>query len=134
MNTLSAISYNNVKSLLPESFLTKCGQLKKNFLAAERDKLHIDFLNKCIDNEVIPKHLLETIPKSHRNVTKFNNKHSDTINQSITERIESCALSEEELSNGMRCLTVSDKKIATVVIEHFAKREIIKIKVKLVIN
>jgi len=130
MLNLSALSYSIVKSHLPEWFLSSCSRLKKTWLTIERDKLQIQFLNNCLDALVLPKHLMDAIPKRQRSATKFGEPQKNAINNAIAQRIESATANERVLSMKMDQLSATDQNICNILITHFTKRDIQDIKEK----
>jgi len=113
-----------VKSQLPDWFLSSCSRLKKTWLSLERDKLQIGFLNSCRDALVLPKHLMESIPKRQRCVTKFGDAHNSAIDKAISNRLESAASHKREFASKFNQLSVTDQKVCKIIIAHFVKREI----------
>jgi len=127
---LSANAYNTVKSLLPEAFLTACSQLKKKWMAIQRDRLQIEYLEQCLKKNVTPKHILEFIPKRHRSPLTFGEIHKKAITQERDNRKEAQGVHQSEFENEISRLSVTDKNTAKIIINHYAKREINKIKYK----
>ena len=118
-----------IKSLMPDVVLCASGRLKKKWLQMERDKAQIDFLNGCLEEKVLPKHLMESIPKSKRHPSIFGDKHATILLNAITERVESSTATQSEFNDELKRLSVTkdkEKYFKTLLI-HFVKREKLQI-------
>jgi len=130
MFTLSALAYNCIKSITPDSFLSACSRLKKKWLSIERDKLQVEFLNACLDAEVVPKHLLEMVPKRQRNNSKFGEAQKNVLIEAIAKRIDESVMHESEYANEMARVALADQRTANIIIAHHTKRDTHTIKQK----
>jgi len=130
MLSLSALTYSTIKSLVPANFLSACNSLKKKWLSFERDRLQIEFLQSCDKKGVVPKYLLELVPKRKRNITEYGEIQKKVIWESIAKRIESCCENELYLHDEMVLYSHMDKKLVQVILSHFIKRDVDKIREK----
>jgi len=131
MLSLSALSYSVIKSTVPNNFLSECNTLKKTWLAVERDYLQIEFLNKCEKKEVVPKYLVDGLPKQKRNITQFGEAHKTLIRDAISKRLGSLSANETELRSKMVFSGHNlDDRLKQVILTHFVKRDVAKIQEK----
>ena len=124
MHSLAALSYRQLKSTLPLQISADVGCIKKKVFAALRENSMIAFLNGCMDNEVVPKFLIERIPNSQRKVqAKFNSFCSDVLSTELARRIE-CSTNLSKMIQSERS-KFSSYTLSTIdaIVHHFTKHE-----------
>jgi len=120
-----------MKPVLPHSFLSKCNGLKRTCFMEEREVIHNQFLQQCLDHGVVPKYLVEKIRKRKRNVAIFKSEHSNIIIEEIARRIEKATESKRQFDHECKFFLNSEQALATALVKHFVKNELTTIKKKL---
>jgi len=127
---LSALAFAKLKQSVPRQLIAQCGFLKKKAVAIEKEKLMVQFLHQCIDEEVMPKYLQANLSNKLKKDDNFTNKHKEIITTDIAQRTATIEDLLVSLDNQKREFEPSILTTMEVILLHFVKPEVARIKEK----
>jgi len=132
MLSLASLSAKILRANLPNDVIITSTALKKLYFASQKEVEQIKFLNQCITHEVVPKYLIERIPKTQRNKRPFKRTYEKVIQDEIIEKLNLSTEHERKYQSELTLKTNhNNKNVIVNLVHHFSKTDFLKTTEKL---